>query len=348
MGRLARTSLIAALALGLLATSASAQPRVGTVLRRAAEALDDVPHEGVVVTEIAGRNGSVHRYLRRIYAGHEGRMASEQTGAGLLANQRVVCDGERRWRVFGAGLVVLVSPRLDFVAERRQRIRKALAGGEGLEMRLLPDLTIAGRPAVVVEIARGRGQERRVVRALAIDRETGLQLGNTTYDREGNQISRTYYREVRMLPDEEIDAGRFLFQPQPEAVVVPEPERVEPPILFREARERAEWIVPLRRRPRDWRPEGVALPAYGEWIVAQFTYVDERDPARLRPVFLFERPAEQATPFFDEFYDLASVTTDPTVRGRAVAWRDGRLVYVLTGAAPTEELLAAARNHIGR
>ncbi len=343
--------LLALVAGLLLVGGVAAQPHgeLGEILRHAAEREQDIPHEGLLTTTVRGMGRERHSFRRRIYAGHRACEVSEPQNAGPFADQRVVCDGRQRWRVLHSGSVVLVTSPFDFEQIRRDRVERAKRALEGMIVRRLADQTIAGRPAWTIEIARRNREGREVrVRALAIDKETSLQLGNVTYDREGSEISRTAYDEVEYLSDEEIDDRRFIFIAEPGALVLPEPSRIELPVLFRDARARAPWITPLRNRPRHWRPEGVALPDYAGQCVAQFYYVDERDGGRGRPVFLFEHPRAESHPFFDGYYNLHGLGRDPRPYGQSVAWSDEALVYVLTSAIPIEDLLSAARNHLGR
>jgi hypothetical protein len=338
-----------ALLMGLVLTSAvEAQPGPSAreVLRLAAERSDDIPHEGRLTTTIQDRNRSPHRYRKHLYAGHEGCQVSEQSGSGAFGDQSVICDGQRRWRVFRGGKLALVSAPMDFAAERDERVARARHGLDGYDARRLPDQTIAGRLAWLVEISRVRNGRSVRVRALAVDHETYLQLGNVTYNQDGDEVSRTIYDEVRYLSDDEIDVSRFQYVPGADTLVLPEPGRIEIPVLFRDAQARADWIVPLRKRPRGWRPGGVALPPFGDRIVAQFYYVDERDGQCSRPVYLYEHPRGQRRTFFDDFYELDSVGAEPQPREQAAVWCDDDLVYVLTSTLPVEELLAAARNHV--
>lgn len=322
-------------------------PEVTRILETAAEREQDIPHEGVVVTTIRGLGrGETHSFARRIYAGHAGREVSEQIDPGLLADQRAVCDGSRRWRILHSGSVVLVSAASNFEDVRRQRVEAVRGGGRRFAARLLGDQVLAGRPAWTIEISRTGREGTTRARALAVDKETYLQLGNVTYGRDGEEVSRTLYRDIQYLSDEEIDPERFRFVAPPEALVLPESNRIELPVLFRDAHRRAEWIAPLRSRPREWRPEGVALPQFGEGTVAQFFYVDERDRGRPRPVFLFEHPRGQRCGYFDDFYATHEAGPEPRAHGQSVSWVDEALVYVLTSALPIEDLMSAARNHL--
>jgi hypothetical protein len=326
---------------------AQTPPEVARILETAAEREQDIPHEGTVVTTIGGRGpGETHSFARRIYAGHAGCEVSEQVDPGLLADQRAVCDGSRRWRILHSGSVVLVSAPFNFEDLRRERVERVRGGARRFTARLLGDQVLAGRSAWTIEISRTGREGSRRMRALAVDKETYLQLGNVTYGRDGEEMSRTIYRDITYLSDEEIDPERFRFVPPADALVLPEPNRIELPVLFRDAHARADWIAPLRSRPREWRPEGVALPEFGEGMVAQFFYVDERDRGRPHPVFLFEHPRGQRRGYFDDFYGTKDVGREPRQNGQSVSWMDEALIYVLTSALPVEDLLSAARNHL--
>ncbi len=330
--------------------SGPASADVWDVLRRSAERMDDIPHEGVQEITVYGPGGTQHSFRQRIYAGGRGRSVVEHTSRGPFNGQRVISDGTRRWRMLPDTGLVFVSAPYDFETERDGRVDLVEHYKDRTRASIDREAQYAGRRVWIVTISRLRhhAPEWVRVRGLAIDQETYLQLANLTYGANGETLSQTQYLEVRYLDDDELDADRFRCEPGPEDLVVPDPARLVRPLFFREAKDQAPWIVPLRSRPLDWRPEGAALPQYGGAVVAQFYYVKEERGERPRPVFLFERRRESRAGHFDEFYGLEQAPETIERRRQAVTWSDSDLVYVLASAIPIEELDRVARAHRGR
>lgn len=343
--RLFRAAIVA-IVVGAVASGAAAQPAPDALLRRVAEARDDVPHEGTTVTRLIGPDGHEVVFRREIYAGRRGQSVTRHVGDERFEGHTVIDDGTRRWRVLHDGLLVFVSRPYDFERLRTERVRFASRKAHDWSITLGAEGEVAGRPIWSVRIHRWAFDRWVLVRSLEIDKESALEIGNVAYDHKGREVSVTRYEWIRYLSDDEVDESRFRFEPQLETLVVPEADRVGPPMPFREAKKAAPWLVPLRTRPRDWRPGGVALPQYGRVVVVQFLYAEERPNERPRPVFLFERPIHVWAEHFDEYFDLRQVGPTPVIRGRAVVWTDGRIVYVLTGALPVESLLEVARAQV--
>ncbi|MBD3174974.1 MAG: hypothetical protein GF320_07325 [Armatimonadia bacterium] len=346
------TRLVAILSLcgATLAAAAMARtPDPLDVLRKAAYHQDDIPHRGSAVTVVTPPDKDEIRVPREVYAGRRGRYDIRVDSPPPIPPHRIVCDGQRQWRVMGDNDVAFVSAPLDFEEERRERMDRVDKLEEWARASIQRS-TLCNRGTWLIKLERrGRGDDDRwyPMRDLHIDRETYLELGNTTYGRHGKPVSRTRYEALAYLGDDEVDDSRLQYGPEDHTLILPDPHRMGWPGRYRDATKHADWLVPLRERPAEWQPAGVAVHRYGRQAVAQFLYLDkERRQGTPVPILLFEKPRGEEAPHLDEFYALDDVTTQPQRRRQAVAWTDGELVYILASAMPRDELLRAAWRHV--
>jgi len=323
---------------------ALAQPPLHELLRAAATRQGDVPYEAVTTTTFRAQNGLETSCSRHIYAGHGGRQAT--WGEGEDAGGRTtICDGERRWRIVSR-TVAFVSPTIDPQLQRRHRIelaeriaRDGWAVFRGSSRR-------ADRPVWQVTLYRQEdGGDWVPFRGLEIDKETFIELANITYSRDGTPLSTTVFDSIRYLQDDEVDESRFKFEPDEDMLVLPEPGRLGRMMPFRDAKECAPWLVPLRSRPRWWRPTGVALAAFGPKVVGQFFYVAQKEGEAPKPVYFFQKRVSDEAPFFDAFYSTKDAGLQPARRRQAVVWSDDDRVYVLASTVPLDELERIAWQH---
>ncbi len=341
-------AVVVALALALVA---SADSSTGfEVLRRAAYYQDDVAHQGKSVTSIRTPDGHEMRFTREIYAGRRGSYYIRMPAPPPANQHLVISDGKLRWRIMGDDDVALVSGPLDFEKERQRRVEFA-QHMERDSRAMISESRLCGRRTWRVKVERRHPNRPGAwvpVRALHIDQETYLELGNTTYGMDGTPLSSTEYESVTFLKDDEINQQWLTYEPKPHTLTMPDPHHMGWPERYRDASKRVPWLVPLRDRPKHWRPGGVAVHLFGKQPVAHFMYLaevaDDGHPAR--PVALLERPKGGHAPHFDDFYALGNVTERPAPRRQAVAWTDGRIVYVLAAPLPQEELMRAAWQHI--
>jgi len=332
------------LVLGLLcAGPALAQPPLLELLRAAATGQDDVPYEAVTTTTFRAQNGLETSYSRHVYAGHGGRHVTWTEGGGPC-DSTTICDGRRRWRVLSR-TVAFVGPAIDPQLQRRRRVEFAERMARDGWAVLRGSGRRAGRPVWQVTLYRQEDSDWVPFRGLEIDKETYVELGNITYARDGSPLSTTVFDTVRYLSDDEVDESRFEFEPGEDVLVLPEPGRLGRIMPFRDAKETAPWLVPLRSRPRWWRPTGVALAAFGPKVVGQFFYVAQKDGEAPRPVYFLQKRVGDEAPFFDAFFGTKDAGIRPIRRRQAIVWADDDRVYVLASTVPLDELERIAWEH---